>query len=118
MPWTERRADVLVRQKLPTDHLLLQLPERNALRDAGHSRTRYSERMDGTSLKAQLEQAQRDVVAGESIVARQKALIVYLQREGHDITVASELLRAFEKSQTCNVTDRDRLLARLRAAGV
>lgn len=65
---------------------------------------------------AQLEQAQRDVLEGEEKLSRQKELIQVLKHGGHDIAVATEILRAFEMSQRCSVADRDNLLKQMAAA--
>ena len=70
-------------------------------------------RMDFVSITAQLERAQRDVIEGEVVLERQKEVIRFLERAGRDVSVATQLLRSFERAQACSVMDRDKLLARL-----
>ena len=60
-----------------------------------------------------LAQAERHVVEGEEHLARQRALIDKLRRDGHDTTTAVELLHEFERSQAVHVAERDRIRAEL-----
>jgi hypothetical protein len=46
-----------------------------------------------------LEQARRHVAEGELHLARQRALVVQLERGGHDTTQARKLLKQFEELQ-------------------
>jgi hypothetical protein len=71
--------------------------------------------MDLTSLKQQLDLAERHVVDGERHLSRQRELIGELERDGHLAAVerARALLVAMEQSQALHVVSRDRLRERL-----
>ena len=60
-----------------------------------------------------LAQAERHVKDGEQHVARQRALIGDMVRNGRDAAVAIELLKEFEALQVMHIADRDRLVAEL-----
>lgn len=60
-----------------------------------------------------LAMAERHVKEGEQHVAKQRALVGDLERDGRDTAVAIKLLKEFEELQGLHVADRDRLLAEL-----
>ena len=55
------------------------------------------------------KQAEQRAASGERHVARQRALIATLARDGHDTSDAQDLLRTFEDAQVLHVEYRDRL---------
>ena len=55
-------------------------------------------------------QAELHVTLGERHVARQREIIAELERNGHDVTQAKELLAVFLETQALYVGDRDRFL--------
>ena len=69
--------------------------------------------MNRDLLATHLKQAERHVVEGEEHIARQRELIVRLERQGHDIESAVKLLSTFEQTQASHIADRDRLRAEL-----
>ena len=64
-------------------------------------------------LEGHLQQAERHVAEGEQHIARQRKLIAELERDGHDTTLALELLREFERTQASHIESRDRIRANL-----
>jgi hypothetical protein len=60
-----------------------------------------------------LAQAERHVKQGLAIIARQREIIVALERDGHDTADALRLLADFEGIQQMHVADRDRLRSEL-----
>ena len=56
-----------------------------------------------------LAQAERHILIGEGHVSEQRRLIDELERDGHDVTSAKELLATFEESLWLHVQHRDRL---------
>ncbi len=77
----------------------------------GHSDfwRRAGGKMDRTMVERHLAQAERHVVRGKQIVAEQRERVARLERDGHDVTQARELLRKFEELQAIHVADRDSL---------
>jgi hypothetical protein len=69
--------------------------------------------MDKALLEQHLAIAQRHVVQGESIIARQRQILVDLERGGHDTAEARRLLAQFLELQALHVADRDRLRGEL-----
>jgi hypothetical protein len=67
------------------------------------------------ALLEHLAQAERHVAEGAAIIARQKSLILELEKDGHDTTSSRSLLRQFEEIQHLHVEDRDRLKTELAA---
>ena len=62
-----------------------------------------------------LATAERHVERGREIVARQRAIVRELARDGHDTTSAVDLLQLFEQLQDLHIADRDRLRWELKA---
>ncbi len=62
-------------------------------------------------LREDLALAERHVADGERVVARQRAIVAELERDGHDATAAQarQLLAQFEELLALHVGDRDRL---------
>jgi hypothetical protein len=55
-----------------------------------------------------LAQAERHVADGEQHVARQRrAIVAELERDGHDASIARELLKIFEETLARHIADRD-----------
>jgi hypothetical protein len=67
------------------------------------------------ALLEHLAQAERHVAEGAAIIARQKSLILELEKDGHDTTSSRSLLRQFEEIQHLHIEDRDRLKTELAA---
>ncbi len=65
--------------------------------------------MDRTMVERHLAQAERHVARGKEIVAEQRERVARLERDGHDVAQARELLRKFEELQAIHVADRDSL---------
>jgi hypothetical protein len=65
--------------------------------------------MDRAMVLEHLEMAHRHVSDGERHVARQRALIAELDRDGHDSWRARLLLQQFEDMLRLHVQERDRL---------
>jgi hypothetical protein len=67
--------------------------------------------MNRRLVEMRLEQARRHVTIGEDGIARQRAVIDELVRDGHDATLARKLLRTFEALQAAHVAEAERLEA-------
>ena len=65
--------------------------------------------MDRDMLCDHLAEAERHVVLGKGLVAKQLALIAELERQGRSTTDATGLLKLFEEVQAIHVADRNRL---------
>ncbi len=63
-----------------------------------------------------LAKAERHVEIGERDLAKQRALIDELRRDGHDTRAAEKLLATFEEVQKLHVADRERIRAELARA--
>ena len=59
----------------------------------------------GQLLTVRLAQAQRHVLQGKTIIARQEALIARLKRDGHDTSEAEVLLVKFQETQRMHKED-------------
>jgi hypothetical protein len=60
-------------------------------------------------LRKHLALAERHVAEGERLIARQRELVTSLERGGHDLRDAIELLRLFKELEALHVAHRDRL---------
>ena len=69
--------------------------------------------MDRRHLEMLLNQAKRHVTAGENGLARQRAVVDELERDGHDSALARKLLVTFENLQAMHVEEAERLTAQL-----
>jgi hypothetical protein len=69
--------------------------------------------MDRTLTLARVAQAERHIAIGERTLAKQRAIIETLGRDGHDTTDASARLRGFEQTHAIHIGDRNRLRAEL-----
>jgi hypothetical protein len=69
----------------------------------------YPARMDREMLKRHLAQAEEHIAAGDKNIARQRGVIVQLERDGHDTASARTFLREFEQLQATLITERERL---------
>jgi Spy/CpxP family protein refolding chaperone len=69
--------------------------------------------MDRATILNHLAQAERHVNMGAQHVSSQLSLIERMQRDGHDVTAARQLLEQFEEIQALHIVDRDRLRAEL-----
>lgn len=56
-----------------------------------------------------LAQAERHVAQGEDAVAHRREIVTQLERDGHDASMARELLSAFEETLAMFKADRERL---------
>ena len=66
--------------------------------------------MDRTLLEAHLAQARRHIALGQEHLARQKQIVHELERDGHSVSEAKQLLDLFRDLQAMHVAHRDRLL--------
>ena len=73
--------------------------------------------MNRTMLEQHLKEARGHVALGERRVARQKAIIRSLERDGHNSAVARELLCTFEQTQKMHVDDVSRIEGELAILG-
>jgi hypothetical protein len=69
--------------------------------------------MDREMTLCHLAQCEDAVALGDRHIARQRAIIEELSRDGHDATQAYALLKVLEESQVLHVGHRGRLLAEL-----
>jgi hypothetical protein len=69
--------------------------------------------MDRKRLSDALRQAQSHVAAGEAHLRHQQAIIAELENDGHDATLAREILATIEKTQALHVEARDQLIKEL-----
>ncbi len=72
--------------------------------------------MDRKWLSDALRLAQSHVEEGEAHLRRQQAIIAELESDGHDSTLAREILATLENTQALHVEARDRLIKELSAA--
>lgn len=70
--------------------------------------------MSRESIAADLQQAELQVEQGGRRIAHQRKVISKLEADGHPTTDARELLRTYEAMQRLHVTDRNRLIEKLR----
>jgi len=64
--------------------------------------------LDRAILAEHLAIAERHVAEGVRCIARQRTVIT-IERNGHDTTLARELLAQFQSTQVLHITDRDQL---------
>jgi hypothetical protein len=69
--------------------------------------------MDRAMLLDHLDQAEGHVTQGEQHIAAVRERIAELTRDGHDTTLATDLLATLEESQALHVAGRDRIRAEL-----
>lgn len=69
--------------------------------------------MNRTAILRYLAQAERHVSAGETILARQRRLIFFLQCHGQCCRAAYRLLTMFDQLQAMHIRSRNRLRADL-----
>jgi len=69
--------------------------------------------IDRSTLLAHLAQAERHVSLGEAHIARQEALIIDLERDGHDTKDAVGVLGTLRETQTQHVLNVERLMKEL-----
>lgn len=84
--------------------------------------TRLPKRManpaiDRAMWQEHLAQAERHVVQGEGHIAKQRAIVAELERDGHDARIARDLLDQLEQMQELHVADRDRRREELGVGG-
>ena len=60
-----------------------------------------------------LVEAERHVEQGKELVRKQCEIIEQLKRDGHDSSVASDVLHTLEQSQMIHIADRDRIREQL-----
>ena len=59
-------------------------------------------------IEQHLTEIEQLIAHGEEIITRQRAIIANLQRDGHDTTMARELLATLEETQRLYVATRER----------
>ena len=69
--------------------------------------------IDRATLLEHLAQAERHVAQCEAHIGKQEALVVELDRDGHDTKNASALLATFRQTQAQHVLNVERLLKEL-----
>jgi hypothetical protein len=72
--------------------------------------------MERRILELHLVQAEAHIAVGKRHIARQRALVAKLERDGHDPTEARRLLDSFEELQAMHIAGRDRLQRELTTA--
>ncbi len=72
--------------------------------------------MDPALISQRLADAERYVAEGLAHLDHQRAIIAELERDGHDATLARELLATLEKTQAIHIANRDQLAEELRLA--
>jgi hypothetical protein len=65
--------------------------------------------MDQERIDRHLAEAEEHVASGDRLVFRQRAIVTYLAREGHDTSQAQSLLATFEETLRLHMADLDRL---------
>jgi hypothetical protein len=65
--------------------------------------------MDRAMLAQHLTQAEKHIILGEELIARQRELVAGLEQNDHDPTEAKRLLATFEQVQATHMAGRDRL---------
>lgn len=65
--------------------------------------------MERARLLEHLAHAEGHALMGERDIARQRAVIAQLQRDGHDTSAARKLLATFESVQAMHLADLERL---------
>jgi hypothetical protein len=73
--------------------------------------------MDKATIREHLARAEANVLLGWTHIAQQRALIVKLDHDCIDATLAREVLKTFEEMQSAHVADRDRLTKELTVGG-
>ena len=69
--------------------------------------------IDRATLLEHLAQAERHVAQGEAHIGKQEALVVELDRDGHDTKKAAAILAIFRQTQAQHVLNVERLLKEL-----
>lgn len=69
--------------------------------------------MDRVTIEQHLAEAERHIEQGAAVLERQQTVIAQLEHDGHDTTLARELLSQFEQIQSVHIIDRDRLTREL-----
>lgn len=69
-------------------------------------------------LQNHLALADEHVATGKKLVAKQRALLKELKRDGHDTEMAETLLAQFEETQALHIVDRNRIRAELAKVAV
>ena len=69
--------------------------------------------IDRATLLEHLAQAERHVAQGEAHIGKQEALVVELDRDGHDTKKAAAILATFRQTQAQHVLNVERLLKEL-----
>jgi arginine repressor len=69
----------------------------------------HSGPIDRFTLEQHLAQAREHIAIGEKNIARQTEIVADLERDGHDVTAARQLLAQFEELQALHIADRNRL---------
>jgi hypothetical protein len=64
--------------------------------------------MDRTLVERHLAEAERRIAQGEKTVARQREIIATLERDGHDVSAAKQLLSVFCKTLELHRAERER----------
>ncbi len=69
--------------------------------------------MDRAIILEHLAQAERHVADGKQIIEKQEALIIDLERDGHDITDAIKILMTMRQTQALHEDGRDQIMKEL-----
>lgn len=73
--------------------------------------------MDRHMLLEHLAQAERHVAEGERLLAQQHLQVDGMERDGHDSSMARELLHTMERTQVLHLADRERIRRELEDEG-
>ena len=72
--------------------------------------------MDPALISDHLAAAEGHVAEGLAHLNHQRSIIAELERDGHDATLARELLATLEETQAMHIVNRDQLAEELRLA--
>ena len=64
---------------------------------------------DVTVVRDHLDKARRHLATGEGLLAKQRALVEQMRRDGHDVAQAQALLAELEQTQRLNMAEVTRL---------
>jgi hypothetical protein len=73
--------------------------------------------MDRTTLLQRLQQARAHIADGERHIRRQREIIDELERDGHNVELARELLATLEQVQKTHISAGERLVKMLEEVG-
>lgn len=73
--------------------------------------------MDRAVLLRHLRQARDHIAEGERHIRRQREIVAHLKRDGHNASLASDLLETLEQLQESHIATRDRIKSMMEELG-